>query len=235
MLISIINTGCGIWFWLESCLVQQAIVCLKGANIRTILDAVGRPWSYHSNPLKLDNLNTLCLGLRADTKLEHQNGVGWHHLVEDDPFKTDGRTDIPTVLIFFKYLYVFFAAEGVLAQLPWPNSDGAVITWHLNFKPLLSRYGIFPKLIVFSSGLTLWWQINFQAQNCFSMFYCKFHLYPHLVDSHCAMSWFQSASKCFVVILGLCLYGTEKVLLNSNNNRDCTVIWTLLELQCVIL
>lgn len=66
-----------------------------------------------------------------------------------DTFKTDGRTDIPTVLMFFKYLYMFFAAEGVLALLPWLSSDGPVITWHLKFKPVLSHYGIFPKLIVF--------------------------------------------------------------------------------------
>lgn len=70
-------------------------------------------------------------------------------IIEEDPFKTDGRTDVPTVLMVFKYLCVLFTAESVLALLPWPSSNGAVITWHLKFKPVHSHYGISPKLIVF--------------------------------------------------------------------------------------
>lgn len=31
--ISIINTGCDTWFWLQSCLVQQAMVSLKGVKV----------------------------------------------------------------------------------------------------------------------------------------------------------------------------------------------------------
>lgn len=48
-------------------------------------------------------------------------------IIEEDPFKTDGRTDVPTVLMVFKYLCVLFTAESVLALLPWPGSNGAVI------------------------------------------------------------------------------------------------------------
>lgn len=59
---------------------------------------------------------------------------------------------------------VLFTAESVLALVPWPSSNGAVITWQLNFKPVLSHYGIFPKLIVFLSRLTSHWQIRSQAQ-----------------------------------------------------------------------
>lgn len=61
------------------------------------------------------------------------NGVG-----------TDGRTDIPTVLVFFKYLSVFFIADGVLALVPWPSSDWTVITWHLKFRPVLPIMAFFP-------------------------------------------------------------------------------------------
>lgn len=85
-------------------------------------------------------------------------------IIEEDPFKTDGRTDIPTVLTVFKYLCVLFTAESVLALLPWPGSNGAVITWQLNFKPVLSHYGICHKLIGFLSRLTSHWRISSQAQ-----------------------------------------------------------------------